>query len=184
MFDADGGIWFTDHGVTDELGPTHPGVAYRSPDGTVTPVVFDTHATNGIGLSPDGSRLYVAETHHGRLWAWTITAPGQVARDPASTAPHGGTLLYDAPEGDLFDSLGVDGDGWVCVATINLTGGGITAVAPDGSAVERTVLSDDPLITNICFGGDDLRTAFITSSGRGELRSMRWPRPGLALAFG
>ena len=54
------------------------------------------------------------------------TSPGPVRWGPirASDAPHGGTLLYDAPEGHLFDSLGVDGDGWVCVATLGQ--GGIT----------------------------------------------------------
>ena len=90
-------------------------------------------------------------------------------------------MLFDAPEGHLFDSLAVDGDGWVCVATLGQ--GGITAVAPDGSASEYFSLPD-PLVTNICFGGDDGRTAFVTSSGRGELLKMRWPRAGLALAFG
>ena len=181
VFDGSGGLWFTDHGVKDDLGATHAGVGYRAADGEVTPVVFHTESTNGIGLSPAGDRLYVAETHTGRVWAWDVTGPGQVGTDPASDAPHGGTLLFDAPEGHLFDSLAVDGDGWVCVATLGQ--GGITCVAPDGSASEHLPLPD-PLITNICFGGDDLRTAFVTSSGRGELLSMRWPRPGLALAFG
>jgi len=180
VFDAAGGLWFTDHGVKDELGQTHAGVAYRSADGEVTPVVFHTESTNGIGLSPAGDRLYVAETHTGRVWVWDVIGPGQVAVDPASDAAHGGTLLFDAPEGHLFDSLAVDGDGWVCVATLGQ--GGITCVAPDGSASEHLPIAD-PIVTNICFGGDDLRTAFITSSGRGELLSMAWPRPGLALAF-
>jgi gluconolactonase len=131
-------------------------------------------------LSPEGDRLYVAETHTARVWAWEVIGPGQVGSDPGSEAHHGGTLLFDAPEGHLFDSLAVDGEGWVCVATLGQ--GGITAIAPDGSTSEYLALPD-PLITNICFGGDDLRTAFITSSGRGELLAMPWPRRGLALAF-
>jgi gluconolactonase len=181
VFDRDGGVWFTDHGVTSESGADQAGVLYRSPSGDVRAVAFGTEATNGIGLSPDGDRLYVAETHSGRVWAWDVSGPGEVARDPASDAPHGGTLLYDAPEGHLYDSLAVDGDGWVCAATLGQ--GGITCIAPDGSHVDHLPLSD-PIVTNICFGGDDGRTAFITSSGRGELLSTRWPRPGLALAFG
>ena len=183
VFDADGGIWFTDHGVKDELGESHAGVLYRTADGTVIPVAFRTESTNGIGLSPAGDRLYVAETHHGRVWAWDVTGPGKVARDPGSPVAHGGTLLYDAPEGHLYDSLAVDGDGWVCVGTLGLGTGGITAISPDGSQVEHLVVPDDPLITNICFGGDDLRTAYATSSGKGELLKIAWHRPGLALAF-
>lgn len=180
VFDADGGLWFTDHGVSEAAASDQAGVLYRAPDGTVTPVAFGTQATNGIGLSPAGDRLYVAETHTGRVWAWDVTGPGEVGRDPASGEGHGGTLLYDAPDGHLYDSLAVDGDGWVCVATLGQ--GGITCVAPDGSAVEHLTLPD-PIVTNICFGGEDGRTAFITSSGRGELLSTRWSRPGLALAF-
>ena len=85
--------------------------------------------------APTGDRLYVAETHTGRIWAWDVVGPGQVGRDPASDAAHGGTLLFDAPEGHLFDSLAVDGAGWVCVATLGQ--GGITCVAPDGSQSEH-----------------------------------------------
>jgi len=183
VFDTEGGIWFTDHGVKDELAETQAGVLYRAADGTVSPVAFHTQSTNGVGLSPAGDRLYVAETHSGRLWAWDVTGPGQVGRDPASPAAHGGTLLYHAPEGQLFDSLAVDGEGWVCVGTLGLGVGGISAVAPDGSMVEHLVVPDDPLITNICFGGEGLRTAYMTSSGKGELLTASWSRPGLALAF-
>jgi gluconolactonase len=181
VFDAAGGLWFTDHGVTATDHTDQAGVLYRAPDGTVTGVAHGVESTNGVGLSPEGDRLYVAETHTGRVWAWDVVGPGQLGRDPSSDAAHGATLLFDAPEGHLFDSLAVDGDGWVCVATLGQ--GGITAVAPDGSASEHLTLPD-PLVTNICFGGEDGRTAFITSSGRGELLSTRWSRPGLALAFG
>jgi gluconolactonase len=89
-------------------------------------------------------------------------------------------LLVGLPGYQLFDSLGVDGDGWVCIAT--LVNGGITSISPDGATVEH-LATDDPLTTNICFGGDDLRTAYITCSGTGRLLATEWPRPGLQLAF-
>jgi gluconolactonase len=41
----------------------------------------------------------------------------------------------------------------------------------------------DPVTTNICFGGRDLRTAYVTLSGSGRLVSVDWPRPGLQLAY-
>ena len=72
VFDADGGLWFTDHGVTATEGTDQPGVCYRSPSGEVTGVAYGTESTNGVGLSPDGDRLYVAETHTGRIWAWDV----------------------------------------------------------------------------------------------------------------
>lgn len=179
VFDVHGGFWFTDHGVTGDS--TQAAVLYAHPDGSrIEGVVHGLESPNGIGLSPDGSRLYVAETHHGRLWAWEVTAPGRVATSPSSPGRHGGELLHDAPEGQLFDSLAVDGEGWVCVATI--VNGGITCVSPDGSTVEHVPVPDT-IVTNICFGGTAGRTAFITASGTGKLFSYEWPRPGLSLAF-
>ncbi|MEI7592829.1 MAG: SMP-30/gluconolactonase/LRE family protein [Actinomycetes bacterium] len=180
VVDRDGGIWFTDHGVKDELATTQAGVLYLTPKGTVIPVIRHTEAANGIGLSPEGDRLYVAETHTGRVWAWDVVGPGQVGVDPDSTALHGGTLLFDAPEGHLFDSLAVDGQGWVCVGTLGQ--GGITCISPDGAMSEHLPFPD-PLITNICFGGSDLRTAYVTSSGVGNLLAFPWHRAGLALSF-
>ena len=78
-----------------------------------------------------------------------------------------------------FDSLAVDAAGNICVAT--LITGAISVISPHG-AVLRQVMTGDPMTTNICFGGRDRRTAFITLSGRGELVAMDWPEPGLALA--
>jgi gluconolactonase len=54
-------------------------------------------------------------------------------------------------------------------------------VSPDGS-VEHIPLPDH-YVTNMCFGGPDLRTAFATLSQKGALVSFEWPRPGLKLNF-
>ena len=94
--------------------------------------------------------------------------------------PGGGELVVGLPGFQLFDSLGVDGDGWINVAT--LVNGGITSVSPDGSTVEH-LPTDDPITTNICFGGEGLRTAYITCSAFGRLVATEWPRPGLQMAF-
>ena len=58
----------------------------------------------------------------------------------------------------------------------------ITIISPDGASVEY-VPTGDPLTTNICFGGPDLRIAYITLSGQGKLVAMDWPRPGLKLHY-
>ena len=70
----------------------------------------------------------------------------------------------------------MDGDGNVCVGTLN--NGGITVISPDGSSL-RHVPIDDPLVTNIAFGGDELRTAYVTASGTGRLLALDWPVAGL-----
>ncbi len=185
VFDDAGGFWFTDHGVSADRCPERPGLLYAQADGSsITAMAGGLEGANGVGLSPRGDRVYVSETHHGRIWEWTVVEPGVLEQVDGARA--GARLLFDAPEGHLFDSLAVDGDGWVCVATLGQ--GGITAVAPDGSASEHHPL-DDPLVTNICFAattpdGDDdpeRRTAYITCSGTGRLIAARWPRPGRAL---
>ena len=74
----------------------------------------------------------------------------------------------------------MDGAGNICVAT--LINGGITVVSPDGASVEHLPMPD-MYTTNICFGGPELRTAYMTLSMGGRLVSMEWPRPGLALNY-
>jgi gluconolactonase len=138
-------------------------------------VVFPTHDPNGIGLSPDGSKLYWAETWTGRVLQRDVVAPGQLGPTlPADPS----VCLYGFPGMQLLDSLGVDAAGNVCVAT--LINGGVSVVSPAGELVDF-VPTGDPLTTNICFGGDDLTTAYITSSGTGRLLRTTWPRPGAAL---
>ena len=179
VFDAHGGFWFTDHGIRDNAARTSDltGIYYAAADGSsITEVVFPTEAPNGIGLSPDGTRLYWAETHNGRVMQRTVTAPGVLA--PVMPADPS-VCLYGLPGLQLLDSLAVDGDGNVCVAT--LVNGGITVISPAGELVEH-VATGDLLTTNICFGGPDLRTAYITCSGTGQLLTMRWPHAGMAPA--
>jgi len=181
VFDGHGGFWFSDHGVRLGRSSDRTGLHYARPDGSsCVEVVHPMDAPNGVGLSPDGATLYAAETHTGRVHRWALSGPGTLDETQANPlGPGGGHLLAGLPGMQLLDSLAVDGDGWVCVAT--LVNGGITSISPDGATVEHLAF-DDPLVTNICFGGDDLRTAFITLSGTGRLVSTTWSRPGLALA--
>ena len=176
VFDAQGGMWFTDLGKTYETHRDLGVVYYARPDGSaISRQITHRETPNGIGLSPDEKTLYVAETITGRLWAYMLEAPGQVARGPDAQR-----LVVGLPGFQLFDSLALDAEGHICVATI--VNGGITSVSPDGATVEHFP-TDDPLTTNICFGGEDLRTAFITLSSSGRLVSTTWPRPGLPLNF-
>ncbi|MEW6270388.1 MAG: SMP-30/gluconolactonase/LRE family protein [Thermodesulfobacteriota bacterium] len=179
VFDATGGFWFTDFGKTRERERDRTGVFYAKPDGSlIREVLFPLDGPNGIGLSPDGKRLYVAETFTGRLWAWDVPAPGEVVAVPGLGA--GGTLVVGLPGLQLFDSLAVDSAGNVCVATI--ANGGITVVPPSGQGVTHVPMPD-VLTTNVCFGGPELRTAFVTLSSTGRLVAIDWPRPGLRLAW-
>ncbi len=178
VFDAHGGMWFTDHGRRAGRVEHVGAIYYAQPDGSsIREVVFPSASPNGIGLSPDGTRVYAAETHTGRVFYWTITAPGEVVSGPAGAV---GALLCGLPGMQLFDSLGIDGDGNVVVAT--LITGGLTVISPGGEVLDQVILGD-PMVTNVCFGGDDLRTAYATLSATGRLVSFEWPRPGLQLNY-
>lgn len=181
VFDAHGGFYFTDLGKSREHDMDMGAVYYGRADGRAASVVARPLLTpNGVGLSPDGGTLYYAETAGARLWAYDVTGPGQVRKD-GWPSPNGGRLLAASPGGHLqrFDSLAVDALGNVCVAT--LMHGGISVVSPDGSLVSHVPLPDR-FTTNLCFGGPDRRTAFVTLSGSGRLVAIDdWPIPGLAL---
>lgn len=181
VFDAHGGFYFTDLGKLRERDWDRGAVFYAKADGSlIREVAFPMVTPNGIGLSPDGNTLYVAETEAARLWAWPIVEPGVLAKQPWPS-PHGGRLVAD-PGGvyQRFDSLAVEAGGNICVAT--LIHGGITVISPDGGAIEHVPMPD-LYTTNLCFGGPDLATAYITLSNSGRLVALDWPRPGLALNY-
>ena len=178
VFDAHGGMWFTDHGRREGRVQHVGAIFYAQPDGSsIREVVFPSESPNGIGLSPDGTVLYAAETHTGRVYAWNVTAPGEVERNAVGAA---GAMVCGLPGMQLFDSLAIDGDGNIVVATI--VTGGLTVISPTGEVLDQVILGD-PLVTNVCFGGEDLRTAFVTMSSTGRLVSFPWPRPGLKLNY-
>ncbi|ASK33576.1 SMP-30/gluconolactonase/LRE family protein [Alloalcanivorax mobilis] len=179
VFDKNGGFWFTDLGKGRGRSQDRGGLYYAKIDGSlIREAVFPIPTANGVGLSPDEKTVYVADTLPGRLWAMDIVGEGEVARPPGPRMP--GRLVGQPTEFSYFDSLAVDADGNICVATIYHSG--ITIFSPDGSSI-RHVPTDDLVTTNICFGGKDLRTAYITLSSAGKLVSMPWERPGLALNF-
>jgi gluconolactonase len=178
VFDAHGGMWFTDHGRREGRVQHVGAIFYAQPDGSsIREVVFPSESPNGIGLSPDGTVLYAAETHTGRLYSWNVTGPGEVETNMAGAT---GSMICGLPGMQLFDSLGVDSAGNIVVATI--VTGGLTVISPAGEILDQVILGD-PIVTNVCFGGEDLTTAYATLSATGRLVKFPWPRPGLKLNF-
>lgn len=179
VFDAHGGFYFTDLGKTRARERDRGGIYYAQPDGSeIRSVAFPMETPNGIGLSPKGSHIYVAETIPGRLWSFEVLEPGVLrTRDDRFAR---GELVAGLPGLQCFDSLAVQADGAICIAT--LVNGGITRISPDGSRVEHFPLPD-PFTTNLCFGGVNLQTAFITLSSTGRLVTSLWDTPGVKLHF-
>lgn len=183
VFDAQGGFWFTDLGKVREREMDRGGVFHARADGSQAVVVARPAMTpNGIALSPDGGTVYYAETEGARLWAFEVTGPGKVRRE-TWPSPQGGRMIAAAPGGHYqrFDSMAVDALGNICVAT--LLHGGISVISPDGSICSHVPLPDR-YTTNLCFGGKDMRTVYVTLSGVGKLIAIDdWPVPGLRLNY-
>ena len=179
VFDRHGGFYFSEHGKMRDRDHDLGGVFYAKADGSfIEEVIFPSYNPNGIGLSPDGTKLYAAETYTCRLTQFNIVAPGKV--DDAAGPGGPGIPLYRPAGYKFFDSLAMEASGNICVATIGECG--ISVVSPAGELVEF-VATDDIFTTNIAFGGPDRQDAYITLSGTGRLVKTRWARPGLQLQY-
>ena len=170
VFDRHGGMWISDLGKV--RGDAR--IYYALPNGKgIKQVKGGMNAPNGIGLSPDGKQLHVSEGR--QLWTFDIAGPGVLA--PSASYPnaaHG--MLRDR---SIADSLKVLADGKVCVCT--LIAGGISIF--DAAGATEFIQFDDPMTTNLAFGGRDMRDAWVTSSGAGRLLKVRWPYAGLKPAY-
>lgn len=181
IFDQHGGFYFTDSGKTTASINERGAIYYAQPDGSaIQKVAFPLTSPNGIGLSPDNRTLYVSETSTARLWSFEVIGPGKVRKLKQNDIPHGGRFVIGSANFQRFDSLAVSASGKVLVGT--LTNGGISEIWPDGSFMRHHPLPDGH-VTNIAFGGDDLRTAFVTFAGYGKLVALDWYEPGLRLHY-
>lgn len=185
VFDESGGFWFTDLGGN--------AIYYARPDGSfISSPLPLVDGPNGIGISPDGKTLYWSETHTRMVHRRKIVSPGVLDESPGhgvhaffrNNACDEWSLVVGLPGAMGLDSLAVDNAGQVMVGT--LIHSGITEVNPeDGSFILHKLPEAvaDAAVTNICFGGEDMQTAYITLSLTGRLISCRFPRPGLKLTF-
>jgi gluconolactonase len=181
VFDRAGGFWFTDLGKTREHDADRGAVYYAKADGShIERVIFPLERPNGIALSRDERTLYVAETPTARCWTYRVPEPGRIESANGPYRGEQGTVLVGLGGYQMFDSLAIDSEGHIAVAT--LITGAVSDVWPDGSRVDQYGLPDMH-VTNVCFGGPDLRTAYVTLSRTGRLVSFEWPRPGLPLNY-
>ena len=149
VFDASGGLWFTDPLFGRKAGEQPVmGVYYRRPTGEISLVIEDLNRPNGIMLSPSEETLYVLPSSGSSGFAYDISAPGVVTnRRKFGEIPGGG------------DGMTVDVQG-----NVYLTSGRLRAVLvvdPAGEEIDRISLPGGP--SNVCFGGPANRTLFVTA---------------------
>ena len=193
VFDEKGGMWFTDWGKTKDNVRDITAIYYATADGkTITQMISPLNAPNGIGLSPKGDRLYTVETYTGNVLYWELSAPGIIAANPKTL--DGTYFLYGFSGPAIFDSMALDVEGNLYIATMlpqgndPMTNGGISVVSPEGKLLEFIEIKRPdgkfaPLPSNICFGGKDNKTAFITLGASGALVKAQMKIAGLTLAF-
>lgn len=181
VFDHNGGFYFTDLGKRRADSLERGAIYYASTDGRhISQIVHPIEQPNGIALSKDQQRLYAAETFSAKVRYWDIAAPGKLKphQDPFGV----GNILYGFQGYERLDSMAVDGDDNICVATLGT--GCINVIAADGTLVARVPVPEpDVMVTNICFAGNDSKKAYITSSGKGILYQTDWHCHGHTLAF-
>lgn len=193
VVDHEGGIWFTDWGKIRARDKDITAVYYASADGkSIKQMIYPLNSPNGIGLSPCGKKLYVALTFERKVLYYEIPKPGVIDPNPA-TIDGSYLLTGDFTGQSILDSMALDVEGNVYVATMLPEGydpasnGGITVISPDGDTdyipIELPDAECAPLPSNICFGGKDMKTAYITCGASGMLLKMPAKIPGLELNY-
>lgn len=150
--DGKGGIYFTDPFYKRDYW-TRTGkeiesenVYYLSPDReTLKAVMHGFVRPNGIVGSPDGKTLYVADIGAGKTYIFSIEDDGTLA------------------DRKLFVEMGSDGMTLDKKGNLYLTGKGVTVFDPSGKMLGH-IRIDEPWTANVCFGGRDGKTLFITAS--------------------
>jgi gluconolactonase len=133
-------------------GPREPGELYRIEDeGKATMLYGDVALTNGIGLSPDGSRLYHNDSARNQVVVHDITEDGSCTNR---------RVFAEVPRGSP-DGLAVDEKGCVWIAAYG--GGCVTCFAPDGR-LERHIEVPAKIVTSLCFGGPERRDLYVVTA--------------------
>ncbi|MFI0474119.1 SMP-30/gluconolactonase/LRE family protein [Halomonas sp. HMF6819] len=178
VFDDQDGFWFID--IKKKLNERHASscLYYAHGDGSsIRRVADDLHATGGLGLSPDGRTLYATEAQTGRLWGYSIGAPGELSQKRRLFAGSG-QLMHFPSNNPRHGSLAVEENGNVCIASP--VEGGISVFSEQGRLLEFH-MTPETCCTDICFGGPNSQTAYITLFSGRQVLAVSWPRPGLNL---
>lgn len=179
FIDSKGRIWC---GNSTAMRRHFDATRFPVPDGTLC-VVEHGHArivaegirfTNGVALDKTEEYVYVAETMGRCILRYRIHGDGTVGR-PEQYGPELGERGY--PDGIAFDDAG---NLWITLVMMNALAIitpqrqlRIVLEDPDGKILDRP--------TNICFGGDDLRTAYVGSLRGTSLPRFKAPYPGMPL---
>jgi gluconolactonase len=168
-FDPEGNLYFTDPAGSDAKNPI--GCVYRVEKGSrkVTKVASGMAFPNGVAFSADAKTLYIAESHTFRILK-AIVKPDGSLEEPV--------LFCQLPENHVPDGMNFDQAGNLYVGTVGP--GLVTVIGPDGK-ISKTITVPGTDVTNVEFGGKDLKTLYITEAQKGILYSIEVAVGGLPL---
>jgi sugar lactone lactonase YvrE len=161
--DAGGNLWF---GSMDDAQAAPTGALYRlDRNGSLARLDDGYFITNGPAISPDGKTLYHTDTPLRRVYAFDLRPDGALA---------GKRVFLQLPEGSRPDGMAVDSEGCLWIALFGA--GRIERYTPAGRLV-GSVHFPCTNITKLAFGGDDLRTAYVTTAWKGLSPAQRAQQP-------
>ncbi len=169
IFDLGGNLYFTDQGVSDLADPS--GCVYRyTSAGQLQQLANCLPSPNGLALSKDEATLFVAVTRANAIWRLPFAPDGTVVRMGVQLQLSGGR----GPDG-----MAMDESGGLVVAHPDM--GAVWIFNHRGEPLYRVQSCASDILTNVCFGGADHRTLYITDSGSGSILTARVPTPGRVL---
>ncbi|MGG4605079.1 SMP-30/gluconolactonase/LRE family protein [Paenalcaligenes sp. Me131] len=172
IFDQQGNLYFTDQGQTGLHDPTGRVFCYNLDSGRLDCLLDTGISPNGLALSPDEKTLYVAMTRGNAIWRLPLLADGSVSKVGIFVQMAGGV--------SGADGVAVDQAGNVFVADAG--NGCVWSFSQYGEPLHRYIAcTGGRTVTNLAFGGKDLRTLYMIDSFSGAILKAQTEHPGLPL---
>jgi gluconolactonase len=146
--DAKGGIYFSDHSMRSKLVLEQVGdhIYYITPDRKkIVRVTSDLQYPNGVITNPSGDRLYVTDSGANKTYVYTVNPDGTL-KDKKTFADEG------------YDGMSMDVEGNVYITPF---ANFVSIYDPSGVRIDEIPVPTRP--ANVCFGGNDKQTLFITA---------------------
>lgn len=136
-----------------------------TPDGRTSLAAENMGTTNGIEVSPDEKKLYVNESVQRKVWVFDLSPDGKLSNK---------TLFHEFADGGM-DGMRCDVHGNLYIARHGK--GEVAVLSPHGKVIQ-TITTIGKKVSNICFGGKNGKTAYITLQDRGCLETFKTKHPG------
>jgi len=163
VIDLNGNIFFSN----PKRGGDGSGVVRIKPDGSAAVVATDQSYPNGIAISPDGKTLYVNDLMSGGIiWKYPLDAEGELGSGEQLITvggfPDG---MAVAQSGNLYCALHAEGK--------------FVVVSPGGELLREIPFGKSAGATNVCFGGPDFKTLYVTLGRAGKVYAIPNDEPGM-----